>query len=83
MEGIMDFLIILSLCTLATAKVTLQSRFGKKGIKSEMYLERYRGESLLSRKRLRCDEYRPIQGIIVKKIADTTNKIPFNACVFS
>ena len=35
MEGIMDFLIILSLCTLATAKVTLQSRFGKKGIKSD------------------------------------------------
>ena len=41
----------------------------KCGIKSELYLERYRGNTLLSRKRLRFDEYRPIQGIIVKKIA--------------
>ena len=35
MEEIMDFWIILLLCTLATAKVTLQSRFGKKGLKSD------------------------------------------------
>lgn len=54
----------------------------KSGAKSEMYLERYRGERLLSRKRLRTDEYRPVQGIIVKKISDTTNKIGSNDCVF-
>jgi uncharacterized membrane protein len=34
LEGIMNFLIILLLCTLATTKVTLQSRFGKKGLKT-------------------------------------------------
>lgn len=39
----------------------------KCGVKSEMYLERYRGDKLLSRKRLRTDEYSPIQGIIAKK----------------
>ncbi|MBQ8229338.1 MAG: VanW family protein [Clostridia bacterium] len=54
----------------------------KSGAKSEMYLERYRGDRLLSRKRLRTDEYRPVQGIIVKKITDTTNKIGSNDCVF-
>lgn len=43
-------------------------RSPKNGVKSEAYLECYRGESLLSRKRLRVDEYRPVQGIIVKKI---------------
>ena len=43
-------------------------REAKCGVKSEMYLERYRGEQLLSRKRLRTDEYSPIQGIIAKKI---------------
>lgn len=31
----MNFLIILLLCTLATSKVTLQSRFGKKNLKSD------------------------------------------------
>ena len=31
----MDFLIIILLCALATAKVTLQSRFGKKGLKTD------------------------------------------------
>ncbi len=45
----------------------------KKGVKSEMYLERYRGTQLLSKKRLRKDEYRPIQGIIAKKIGNTAN----------
>ncbi|MBQ9728719.1 MAG: VanW family protein [Clostridia bacterium] len=45
----------------------------RNGLKSEAYLERYRGEQLLSRKRLRVDEYRPTQGIIVKKIGDMTN----------
>jgi hypothetical protein len=54
----------------------------KSGAKSEMYLERYRGDRLLSRKRLRADEYRPVQGIIVKKISDTTNKIASNDCLF-
>ena len=53
----------------------------KSGIKSELYLERYRGNILLSRKRLRVDEYRPIQGIIVKKIAHSTRKMPSNDCV--
>ena len=42
-------------------------RFPKNGLKSELYLEEYAGNSLLSRKRLRKDEYRPIQGIIIKK----------------
>lgn len=56
-------------------------RAEKNGAKSELYLERYRGESLISRNRLRVDEYLPIQGIIVKKIDDTTNKIPPNDCV--
>lgn len=45
----------------------------KSGLRSESYLERYYKGALLSRKRLRTDEYRPIQGIIVKKIGDTTN----------
>lgn len=43
-------------------------RSPKNGIKSEAYLECYRGENLLSRKHLRTDEYRPIQGIVGKKI---------------
>lgn len=54
----------------------------KAGAKSELYVERYKGEQLMDRKRLRIDEYRPIQGIIVKKVDDTTNKIPSNACLF-
>ena len=48
-------------------------RAEKCGIKSEMYLERYRGKQLISRKRLRIDEYRPIQGIIAKKNVNPTN----------
>ena len=43
-------------------------RSPKNGVKSEAYLERYVGDKLVSRKRLRTDEYRPVQGIIVKKI---------------
>lgn len=43
-------------------------REGKSGLKSEAYLERYKNGKLLSRKRLRVDEYRPVQGIIAKKI---------------
>ncbi|MBQ8291601.1 MAG: VanW family protein [Clostridia bacterium] len=46
-------------------------RSPKKGVKSEAYIERYFGEKLVERKRLRIDEYRPIQGIIVKKIENT------------
>ncbi len=57
-------------------------RSPKNGVKSEMYLERYKGEALVSRKRMRTDEYRPIQGIIAKKVAQPTNKIPFSACLF-
>ena len=34
------------------------------GVKSEAYLERYRGKNLLFRKRIRTDEYRPVQGIV-------------------
>lgn len=44
-------------------------RASKEGIKSEAYLECYKNGCLLFRKRLRVDEYRPIQGIIGKKIA--------------
>ncbi|MBR1975348.1 MAG: VanW family protein [Clostridia bacterium] len=54
----------------------------KSGTKSEAYLECYKNGALISRKRLRVDEYRPLQGIIVKKVSNTTKKIPFNACVF-
>ncbi len=57
-------------------------RSPKNGVKSEMYLECYKGESLLFRKRIRTDEYRPIQGIIVKKVEDATKKMSSNACVF-
>lgn len=46
-------------------------RSPKNGVKSEAYLERYYGDRLVSRKRLRVDEYRPVQGIIVKKIGFT------------
>ena len=44
------------------------------GIRSEAYLECYKGETLLFKKRLRTDEYKPIQGIIVKKTAKLTKK---------
>ena len=57
-------------------------RSPKNGIKSEAYLECYKGERLLFRKRLRMDEYRPIQGIIGKKIVKETNKILSKTCVF-
>ena len=57
----------------------------KRGIRSECYVECYRKNSLLYKKRLRTDEYRPIQGIItqkiVKKIDESTKKIPSNCCV--
>ena len=47
-------------------------RSPKNGVKSEAYLERYHGDKLVSRKRLRLDEYRPVQGILVKKIVNPT-----------
>ncbi len=53
----------------------------KEGIKSQSFLERYRGKTLLSKKRLRTDEYRPVQGIIVKKISLPTRKMPSNDCL--
>lgn len=43
------------------------------GIRSEAYLERYRGNALLSREKIRTDEYRPIQGILLKKVDKSTN----------
>ncbi len=46
-------------------------RSPKNGVKSEAYLERYFGDKLVARKRLREDVYQPIQGIIVKKIENT------------
>ena len=57
-------------------------RSPKNGIKSEAYLERYQGERLVSRKRIRTDEYRPTQGILVKKNQAETNKMLSNDCVF-
>lgn len=44
-------------------------RAEKDGLKSESYLECYYKNSLLSKRRLRKDEYRPIQGIVVKKMS--------------
>ncbi len=52
------------------------------GVKSEAYLERYRGKNLLFRKKIRTDEYRPIQGIIAKKVDGATKKLLSNACLF-
>jgi len=52
------------------------------GLRSEMYVECYQGARLLYKKRLRTDEYRPIQGIIAKKNANATNKMLSNDCVF-
>lgn len=57
-------------------------RSPKSGIKSEAYLERYLGERLVERKRIRKDAYLPIQGIIVKKNQEETKNLPSNACVF-
>ena len=57
-------------------------RSPKNGARSELYLECYQGGALLSRKRIRVDEYRPIQGIIGKKVSETTNKMRSNACLF-
>ncbi len=48
-------------------------RSPKHGVKSEAFLECYKGGRLLFRKRLRADEYRPIQAIVAKKIVNTPN----------
>ncbi len=58
-------------------------RSPKNGVKSEAYLEKYQGNQLLERKRLRTDEYRPIQGILGKKIVKGTNKTALSSCIFS
>ena len=57
-------------------------RVEKCGAKSELYLETYKNGVLVSRKRLRTDEYRPIQGIIVKKVDFATEKALSNDCLF-
>ena len=51
-------------------------QYAKNGVESEAYLERYENGSLVSRKRIRKDVYAPVREIIVKKIDDTTKKIP-------
>ena len=43
-------------------------RMEKAGVKSEAYLQRYRCGKLVSQKRIRRDEYRPVQVILAKKI---------------
>ncbi len=48
-------------------------RSPKNGARSEAFLECYRGEQLLFKKRIRTDEYRPIQGIIGKKVVNPSN----------
>ncbi|MBQ7769840.1 MAG: VanW family protein [Clostridia bacterium] len=48
-------------------------RAPKNGIRSESYLETYQGARLVRREKLRADEYRPTQGIIVKKMSQPTN----------
>ncbi len=48
-------------------------RSPKNGLKSEAFIECYKGGQLLFRKRLRVDEYRPVQGIVAKKIANPPN----------
>lgn len=57
-------------------------RAAQNGVKSEAYLEKYKGKALLSRKKLRTDQYRPIQAIIAKKNDFATKKMPSNACLF-
>ena len=54
----------------------------RRGLKSVLYLQRYKNGRLISQKRIRRDEYRPIQGIIVKKIGLGENKMLSNPCVF-
>lgn len=53
-----------------------KAQASKKGMKSESYLERYENGVLVSRKLLRKDVYAPVREIIVKKIEDTTKKMP-------
>ncbi len=48
-------------------------RAPKNGVKSEAYLETYQDAQLVRREKLRVDEYRPTQGIIVKKMLQPTN----------
>jgi vancomycin resistance protein YoaR len=46
-------------------------REGRAGIQSEAYVERYRKGALLYKKRIRADVYKPVQGVIVKKNANS------------
>ena len=48
-------------------------RAPKNGTRSEAYIETYQDGRLIARKKLRVDEYRPIQGIIGKKMPQATN----------
>ncbi len=57
-------------------------RSPKNGVRSEAYLEKYKGGQLLFRKKLRTDEYRPIQGIIGKKIENPSEKMAYSTCLF-
>lgn len=54
----------------------VKEREGRKGFTSEAYLERYEKGLLVSRKKLRTDSYAPQRGVVVKKNADTTKKMP-------
>lgn len=49
-------------------------RAEKEGLKSELYLSVYQKGALIRFIRLRADEYRPVQGIIVKKSPHSTAK---------
>lgn len=53
-----------------------KAQASKNGIRSESYLEKYEKGVLVSRKLLRTDVYAPVREIIVKKIEDTTKKMP-------
>ncbi len=55
-------------------------REARSGVKSEAYLETYQKEKLVARKRLRVDVYRPIQGIVVKKMENTQAESGENSC---
>ena len=57
-------------------------RYERAGIKSVLYLQRYKNGSLVSQTLLRSDEYRAVRGIIVKKIALGDNKMLSNPCFF-
>lgn len=67
---------ILPLPPLECADGTRGARAPKNGVKSEAYLEGYKNGALVSKKRVRTDSYAPVREIIVKKVEDTTKKMP-------